>query len=67
MYCTGGVRCEKASAFLRTQGVQDVAQLAGGIHRYLEAFPDGGKSAAAQTANILKRAPGQPNALRNHS
>lgn len=43
MYCTGGIRCEKASAFLRATGVSDrVEQLQGGIHRYLEHFPDGG-------------------------
>ena len=44
MYCTGGVRCEQASAFLRSQhpDVAGVKQLSGGIHRYLEAFPDGG-------------------------
>ena len=42
MYCTGGVRCERASACLRAQGVPNVAQLSGGIHAYLEAFPDGG-------------------------
>lgn len=41
-YCTGGIRCEKASAYLRSKGVDDVYQLKGGIHRYLEAFPDGG-------------------------
>lgn len=33
-YCTGGIRCEKASAYLREQGFQDVRQLHGGIHRY---------------------------------
>jgi predicted sulfurtransferase len=43
MYCTGGVRCEKASAYVRTlPGCENVSQLQGGIHRYLEAFPDGG-------------------------
>jgi len=42
MYCTGGVRCEKASGMLRKRGVNNVCQLKGGIHRYLEAFPDGG-------------------------
>eukprot|EP00887_Chlorella_sp_A99_P007560 scaffold28.g7560.t1 len=41
MYCTGGVRCERASAYLRRLGAgfQDVVQLQGGIQRYLEAFP----------------------------
>ena len=42
MYCTGGVRCERASAFLKSKGVDDVYQLKGGIHRYLEKYPDGG-------------------------
>lgn len=35
-YCTGGVRCEKASAYLREQGFQNVRQLHGGIHEYGE-------------------------------
>ncbi|KUG00071.1 Thiosulfate sulfurtransferase/rhodanese domain-containing protein 2 [Phytophthora nicotianae] len=42
MYCTGGIRCEKASNFLRNQGVNDVHHLKGGIHKYLEAYQDGG-------------------------
>ncbi|ETV96875.1 hypothetical protein H310_10153 [Aphanomyces invadans] len=42
MYCTGGIRCEKASAYLKHLGLSNVYQLKGGIHRYLEAFPDGG-------------------------
>jgi UPF0176 protein len=42
LYCTGGIRCEKASSYLRAQGFDAVYQLQGGIHRYLEAFPDGG-------------------------
>jgi len=33
-YCTGGVRCEKASAFLREKGFKKVRQLHGGIHEY---------------------------------
>ena len=43
MYCTGGIRCEKASAYLKSKGVDEVYQLQGGIHRYLEAYPDGGQ------------------------
>lgn len=39
--CTGGIRCEKASVMLRKRGVNDVNQLSGGIHRYLEEFPNG--------------------------
>lgn len=42
MYCTGGIRCEKASAMLRKRGVGNVYQLQGGIHRYLEEFGDKG-------------------------
>ena len=41
MYCTGGIRCEKASVMLRKRGVDDVSQLSGGIHRYLEQYPSG--------------------------
>ncbi|XP_062502945.1 thiosulfate sulfurtransferase/rhodanese-like domain-containing protein 2 isoform X2 [Corticium candelabrum] len=42
MYCTGGIRCEKASAYLKSKGVcRDVFQLSGGIHKYLEQYPDG--------------------------
>uniref|UniRef100_K3WW53 Rhodanese domain-containing protein n=1 Tax=Globisporangium ultimum (strain ATCC 200006 / CBS 805.95 / DAOM BR144) TaxID=431595 RepID=K3WW53_GLOUD len=42
MYCTGGIRCEKASAYLKHLGLEKVYQLQGGIHRYLEKYPDGG-------------------------
>lgn len=35
-FCTGGIRCEKASALLMQQGFQDVYQLEGGILRYFE-------------------------------
>jgi UPF0176 protein len=37
--CTGGVRCEKASAYLKAQGFQEVYQLHGGMHRYMEKYP----------------------------
>ncbi|MEM7082207.1 MAG: rhodanese-related sulfurtransferase [Pseudomonadota bacterium] len=36
MFCTGGIRCEKASAYLLEQGFEDVYQLEGGILQYLE-------------------------------
>jgi UPF0176 protein len=39
MFCTGGIRCEKASAYLRQQGFEEVYQLEGGILSYLEAIP----------------------------
>ncbi|MFO7446994.1 MAG: rhodanese-related sulfurtransferase [Ignavibacteriaceae bacterium] len=39
-YCTGGIRCEKASAYLVEQGFKDVYQLEGGIVSYTKKFPD---------------------------
>jgi len=36
MYCTGGIRCEKASAFMRAEGFEEVYHLKGGILKYLE-------------------------------
>ena len=40
MFCTGGIRCEKASAYLKDQGFDEVYQLDGGILRYLEMVPE---------------------------
>ena len=42
MYCTGGIRCERASAYLVSKGLTDVNQLKGGIHRYLEEYEEDG-------------------------
>ncbi len=52
MYCTGGIRCERASALLRTKieneedtkklGIKGVYQLQGGIDKYFRDFPEGG-------------------------
>ncbi len=39
MFCTGGIRCEKSTAFLKAEGVEDVFHLQGGILRYLEQVP----------------------------
>uniref|UniRef100_A0A7N0TJU3 Rhodanese domain-containing protein n=1 Tax=Kalanchoe fedtschenkoi TaxID=63787 RepID=A0A7N0TJU3_KALFE len=39
MYCTGGIRCEKASSFLLQKGFKEVYHLKGGILRYLEEVP----------------------------
>ena len=41
LYCTGGIRCEKASAYLKQQGFRDVYQLKGGIINYLTQYPHG--------------------------
>lgn len=40
MFCTGGIRCEKASAFMLSQGFQEVYHLKGGILKYLEEVPE---------------------------
>lgn len=40
MYCTGGIRCEKASAFLKQQGFDKVYQLEGGIINFVNQFPN---------------------------
>lgn len=40
MFCTGGIRCEKSTAFLRSEGVEDVVHLKGGILAYLEQVPE---------------------------
>jgi UPF0176 protein len=39
MFCTGGIRCEKASAYLLAQGFAEVFHLKGGILKYLETVP----------------------------
>ncbi len=40
MYCTGGIRCEKATSLLKLEGVEDVYHLKGGILKYLETIPE---------------------------
>ncbi len=40
MYCTGGIRCEKATAFMKAEGFEDVYHLRGGILKYLEEVPE---------------------------
>ena len=39
MFCTGGIRCEKSTALLRREGVEEVYHLKGGILNYLEQVP----------------------------
>lgn len=42
MYCTGGIRCERASTYLQNKKVaKQVFQISGGICRYVEKYPDG--------------------------
>jgi len=40
MFCTGGIRCEKASSFMKLNGFYDVYHLKGGILKYLETQPE---------------------------
>ena len=40
MFCTGGIRCEKATAYVRAKGFDDVRHLKGGILKYLEHVPE---------------------------
>src|SRR5690606_13494400 len=40
MYCTGGIRCEKASSYLLSRGFKEVYHLKGGILKYLEQIPE---------------------------
>jgi UPF0176 protein len=39
MFCTGGIRCEKSTAFLKAEGLDEVYHLQGGILKYLETVP----------------------------
>lgn len=39
MFCTGGIRCEKSTAYLKAQGFDEVYHLDGGILKYLEEVP----------------------------
>ena len=40
MFCTGGIRCEKATSYLKERGFDDVFHLKGGILQYLELIPE---------------------------
>ena len=40
MFCTGGIRCEKATSYLLKEGFEDIHHLRGGILRYLEEVPE---------------------------
>lgn len=40
MFCTGGIRCEKATAFVKAEGLDEVYHLKGGILAYLETIPE---------------------------
>jgi len=40
MFCTGGIRCEKATAYVKSLGIEEVFHLKGGILKYLEEVPE---------------------------
>ena len=40
MFCTGGIRCEKATSYLAQKGYENVFHLEGGILKYLETIPE---------------------------
>lgn len=40
MFCTGGIRCEKSTAYMKAQGFDEVYHLEGGILKYLETIPE---------------------------
>ena len=40
MFCTGGIRCEKTTAFMKEQGFNEVYQLHDGILNYLASIPE---------------------------
>jgi UPF0176 protein len=53
MYCTGGIRCEKASAYLKHQGFTKVAQLHGGIIDYARQVKDQGLKSKYKGRNFV--------------
>ena len=52
MFCTGGIRCEKASAYLLSQGFEEVFHLKGGILKYLEEVPPERKPVAGRVLRV---------------
>lgn len=40
LYCTGGIRCEKATAYMKAHGFEDVNHIEGGIINYVQNYPD---------------------------
>lgn len=53
MYCTGGIRCEKASAYLKSQGFENVYQLQGGIINYQRAIENTDKPSKFHGSNFV--------------
>ncbi len=53
LYCTGGIRCEKASAFLKQEGFSQVYQLEGGIIAYANAMKESGTPSLFKGKNFV--------------
>lgn len=53
LYCTGGIRCEKASAYLRQKGYMDVNQLHGGVIEYAQQIKKAGMASKFQGKNFV--------------
>ncbi|MGV3666026.1 MAG: rhodanese-related sulfurtransferase [Leptospira bouyouniensis] len=53
LYCTGGIRCEKASAYLKYKGFEKVHQLQGGIINYAKAVTDHGLTSKFKGKNFV--------------
>ncbi len=53
MYCTGGIRCEKASAYLKSKGFKDVSQLQGGIIHYAQEAKEKGIPSKFKGSNFV--------------
>jgi len=53
LYCTGGIRCEKASAYLKHNGIDNVYQLKGGIIRYAEEMEKRGVESKFKGKNFV--------------
>ena len=53
MYCTGGIRCEKASAYMKHMGFEDVNQLYGGIISYAQEIKEKGLESKFKGKNFV--------------
>ena len=53
LYCTGGIRCEKASAYLKHKGFKDVNQLHGGIIQYAHEVREAGEESKYKGVNFV--------------
>ena len=67
MFCTGGIRCEKASAYMLTQGFKEVFHLKGGILKYLEVVPETGQPLRRRVLRLRRARLGHPRSRRGRS